>query len=406
MGSGGSKGSQATKGSEVVANVILPGQSQAVTVRGTVAQPKSSSDHAGDGDNIGSNRPQSTSSRPQTASRPMSGRRSKTPLGDSGGQYHKPSAMVSGADEIRPKSASSTKKGTATVTEVAPNKYTVEYDNQVIDISGSDFSSFLANTAEMNVTNKENVTNPFLEASSGRKFQVEVMAPKSGEGPLKIQLPQQDSVLLEDLEDDIEEIFEPLANKENLIPEFKKTERKEQLRQALQVKKTQLSKEEYEQMIANHKQEVEIMEMIRTKEKQRQKVSLEEKMTQRKLRKTRMAAEQRQKELMEVEQDDAGIDENRKKEMEAEIARRNAEFERELQVKKQQLSEAELELILAEHKQNMLELARDFERNEERQKLALAEKIAKERKRGQHGKQKKKRELSWLPRSQQMLSCP
>ncbi|XP_070560356.1 golgin subfamily A member 6-like protein 22 [Ptychodera flava] len=128
--------------------------------------------------------------------------------------------------------------------------------------------------------------------------------------------------------------------------------------------------------------------MIRTKEKQRQKVSLEEKMTQRKLRKTRMAAEQRQKELMEVEQviqntwvqDDAGIDENRKKEMEAEIARRNAEFERELQVKKQQLSEAELELILAEHKQNMLELARDFERNEERQKLALAEKIAKRKK--------------------------
>ncbi|XP_077998305.1 uncharacterized protein LOC144451363 isoform X2 [Glandiceps talaboti] len=384
MGSGSSKGGvRKTTGSEVVADVILPGQNQAVTVRGRVAEPKT------DGADSGSSASSfpDPSPRPLTASRPVSGRRSKTPMvASKDADFHRPSDKLAGSDQIRPKSASASKTGTATVTEVAPDRYTVEYDNQVFDISSGDFSSFLANTAEMDVKNTENVPNPFLEGGSGRTFQVQLVEPKSGKGPLQVQLPQRGGVdiSIEDLEEDVEEILEPLENKENSEPDDKKSERKEQLRQALQVKKNQLSKEEYEQMIANHKQEVELMEIIRNKEKNRQKVSLEEKMNKRKLRKNRLAAEQREKNLLQSGQsviptqvkDDSELDENKKRELEAEIAKRNAEFERELQQKKHQLSEADLQLIIAEHKQNMMDLNRDLERTEERQKQALAAKLA------------------------------
>ncbi|XP_006811128.1 uncharacterized protein LOC100370935 [Saccoglossus kowalevskii] len=393
MGSGSTKGAKTTSTNEVVADVILPGATEAFTVRGKVGRPKPTPEHTDDAE-----RDSVTNTRLFTGSdnRPVPDETetSKT-IGNK--QYHQPTGKISGShrEEVRPKSAAAKKSSTATVTEVAKDTYTIEYENQRFDVSGSEFSTFLQDAAEMTVTDTLKVSDPFQAGGSGKTFQFKVLKPQSGEGPMRLQL-QNRYMEVEDLEEDvIDEILgvPVTSNKENESPDEKISEKKEQMRQALQMKKTQLTKEQYEQMIANHKQETELMELIRKKEKNRQQIALEEKMNQRRIRKKRKEAEKREQDLLLAGQasqyqstkgkssQESEMDENKKKEIEDEIAKKNSEFERELQLKKHQLSEHEYQLIIAEHKQHMIEMTKDLEIAGERQKQALAAKLEERKKR-------------------------
>ncbi|XP_022090398.1 uncharacterized protein LOC110979145 [Acanthaster planci] len=290
--------------------------------------------------------------------------------------------------------------GPATVKQVASNKFSLQMGSQSLgtfDVTqgDSDFASHLSNAAQMTVTNIEMIAEDD-EANSnehlGQSFQ--------------IQLSQDTSFSNNQYSDDEdwEEVIEDLDAKENQPTSSEGAkERKARLKQALQEKRTHLSQQEYEQMIANHKQEVELMAMLREKERERQKYTLASKVAQRQQRRKARLDEKKELEKLSKEKT---IDEGKEEveashqvnattfingatddveksaqQIEKEIQQRNAAFEQEMKVKRERLPEAEYQRLVAQHKAEMEKLKQKLERETDRQKQSLADKLEERRRR-------------------------
>ncbi|XP_071805192.1 uncharacterized protein [Asterias amurensis] len=282
-------------------------------------------------------------------------------------------------------------KGPAMVKQVAPNTYSLQMGSQSIgtfDVpNGSgDFAAYLANAATMTVTNIETVADEDGDSNGERINQ-----------SFQIQLSHQDTSQSRGQysdDEDWEEVIQDLNAKENQPTSNKDEdpkERKARLKEVLQAKRIALSQQEYEQMIANHKQEVELMAVLRDKERERQKYTMESKVEQRRQR--RLAKEREKKERQKLLEEKAAKIQTQKEpngnhsnipankeQLEKEIHDRNAAFENEMKEKRDQLSEAEYQRLLAQHKSEMEKLRQKLDRETDRQKQSFEDKLE-ERKR-------------------------
>ncbi|XP_071494355.1 uncharacterized protein [Diadema antillarum] len=179
--------------------------------------------------------------------------------------------------------------GQAVVKEIGPNKFSLQMGDESIgtfeasgDGASGDFSSYLANAASLTVQNIETVAE---EEGGDSK-----MASKSSGEPLVIQLKDSndcnDDVEWEEVIQDIGDQPKKKSSRGIDLPDSDATsgDRKSRLKEALRSKHATLSPQEYEQMIANHRQEVDLMNLLREKEKERQKFSLASKVAERKKR--------------------------------------------------------------------------------------------------------------------------
>ncbi|XP_038077461.1 uncharacterized protein LOC119745286 [Patiria miniata] len=294
--------------------------------------------------------------------------------------------------------------GPATVKQVASNKFSLQMGSQSLgtfDVTqgDSDFASHLTNAAQMTVTNIEMIADDDDNDPNGNQSE------HIGQS-FQIQLSQDTSQSSNHYSDDEDwdEVIHDLDAKENK-PTFSEgaQERKARLKQALQEKRTQLTQQEYEQMIANHKQEAELMAMLRDKERERQKYTLESKVAKRQQRRKARQAEKKERERIakekEIEESKKEVEHENKagitssnngaiddvENVENEIQQRNAAFEREMKLKGEQLSEAEYQRLVAQHKAEMEKLRRRLDRETDRQKQSLADKLEERRRRKQLG---------------------
>ncbi|XP_071944808.1 uncharacterized protein [Antedon mediterranea] len=287
----------------------------------------------------------------------------------------------------------------AKVKEIGPNKFSIQvHDQDVVTFNTEgDFHTYLTNAAELKVTNIETVPdddedehNPMM-LSASYSFNLT---------PANLDNYSDD----EDWADLIDNIDESQSSSDEIdgadINEAK--QRKIELKKALQAKRANLTPQEYQQMIANHKQEMQLMEMLRQKELDRQKNSLASKVADRKKKRMERQKEKMQKQLLsenattENEQSQTPTNNAQQSEMdnlklhvltqsnielEAEINQRNKEFEEHMQNVRPLISEKEYRKLLLQHKAQVSAQSRKLEIGRDNQRIHLMEKLARRSKR-------------------------
>ncbi|XP_033100284.1 uncharacterized protein PFB0765w-like isoform X2 [Anneissia japonica] len=298
----------------------------------------------------------------------------------------------------------------AKVKEVGPNKFSIQLGNQDVATfnTDTDFHAYLTNAAELKVTNIETVPDEDNDGSgeadhtmfdSSYSFQ---LTPSSSD----------DYSDDEDWSDIINNIDDQSSSDEiDGADNSEAKQRKTQLKKTLQAKRANLSPEEYQQMISNHKQEMELMEMLRQKELDRQKNSLASKVADRKKKRLAMKQEAMQKNQLTTQVTNIKVEKELEKqtveesemeklklhvltqtntEMEEEINQRNKDFDEQMRDVRPFISEKEYRKLLLQHKAQVGALSRKLEIGKNNQRIHLMEKLAQRCKRGTSDKKTEK----------------
>ncbi|XP_041480690.1 trichohyalin-like isoform X2 [Lytechinus variegatus] len=293
-------------------------------------------------------------------------------------------------DEAPPASGSG---GQATVKEIGHNKFSLQVGDKNIGTfeasdtgEGGDFSSYLANTASLTIKNIETVAEDGDKMASSNNDTMVIQLDDSSNKNFN------DEVEWEEVIQTVEET--PKKKKSSRRIDLDGTDRKAQLEEALQSKQAKLSEQEYEQMIANHRQEVELMTLLREKEKERQKFSLASKVAARK---------KKRRKNKQTDVDGGGDATNldlqstaRYQELQEQIAQQKAQMELALEQQKGMAMGQESEQILEAHNKKMAELEAELKREQEKRSEVLNSKLAERKRRRKARKAEKEAEMRLL----------